>query len=46
MQVVHDVVGKGKKPKRVVDDGKEEKLEPLKAEVLENLDEEKVLPEN
>ena len=45
MQVVHDVVGKGKKPKRVVDDGKEEKLEPLKAEVLGNLDEEKVLPE-
>ena len=45
MQVVHDVVGKGKKPNRVVDDGKEEKLEPLKAEVLGNLDEEKVLPE-
>ena len=45
MQVVHDVVGKGKKPERVVDDGKEEKLEPLKAEVLGNLDEEKVLPE-
>ena len=45
MQVVHDVVGKGKKPKRVVDDGKEEKLEPLKAEVLGNLDEEKILPE-
>ena len=45
MQVVHDVLGKGKKPKRIVDDGKEEKLEPLKAEVLGNLDEEKVLPE-
>jgi hypothetical protein len=45
MQVVHDVLGKGKKPKRIVDDGKEEKLEPLKAEVLGNLDEKKVLPE-
>ena len=45
MQVVHDVLGKGKKPKRIVDDGQEEKLEPLKAEVLGNLDEEKVLPE-
>ena len=45
MHVVHDIEGKGKKPQRVVDDGKEEKLEPLKAEVLGNLDEEKVLPE-
>jgi len=46
MHVVHDIEGKGKKPQRVVDDGKEEKLEPLKAEVLDNLDEEKSLPKN
>ena len=46
MHVVHDIEGKGKKPQRVVDDGKEEKLEPLKAEVLEDLDEEKNLPKN